>query len=620
MEYTGYNTIYDYLKNVDIPDGIHSMQLANDEIIDFEVYNYLEDIEFDETPILGDNIPDTKMLILKFHKNLTINAGVTITPQVRKKGMTIYCNGTIENNGTISMTARGANAVGQDVLLYQNANGSYEFVPKVGGAGINGGTAKNQKVSSNGINGINRQTGGGGFGSIYVANNNIVYYGGSGSGTSYSGGAASGSVDSTNGNYGTYTANNAARGLLGGHGSYRIAGETIVCTGGAGITSGNTARTGSMKYIENNEQGNGTGGLLIIYAINLYNYGNIQSNGTDAKSPSATLNGNWAYFCGGGGSGGGSINIFSKVLILSGNIEANGGLGTQVNNIYMKASIFNMTPAIGGNGGNGSITLTDISTRYYLIKNNDRYLYYLNNKWNILDHKPTKKDFINYGVYNLSIIPTNLLFELSREVEFILCIDICKDININIKAIPKEQVIVNKNSLSLPLTKSIKSMLITNNVSETENISTLISVNRSATWLYFDNGWKVFNFINPPPTNVYTENNFEWQNWINNMNIDDIKNIKTLGLKQQQLSSGGITQEQWEDILSIDNYHKNIMFINLMCGVNYTDIIEINKISIIQDKYGYYKENRNYNQRQETNKLIIIPQFNSQQIKINYTL
>jgi hypothetical protein len=40
------------------------------------------------------------MLILKYHGNLTIGEGVTIQPQVRKKGMVIYVEGTLTNNGT----------------------------------------------------------------------------------------------------------------------------------------------------------------------------------------------------------------------------------------------------------------------------------------------------------------------------------------------------------------------------------------------------------------------------------------------------------------------------------------------------------------------------------------
>ena len=47
------------------------------------------------------------------------------------KGMIVYCTGTLENNGDISMTCRGAYAKGQNVYLYKNSNNTYEFVPAI---------------------------------------------------------------------------------------------------------------------------------------------------------------------------------------------------------------------------------------------------------------------------------------------------------------------------------------------------------------------------------------------------------------------------------------------------------------------------------------------------------
>ena len=49
--------------------------------------------------------------------------------------MIIYSTETITNNGIISMTARGAYAKGQNVYLFKDKDGSFEFVPKAGGAG-----------------------------------------------------------------------------------------------------------------------------------------------------------------------------------------------------------------------------------------------------------------------------------------------------------------------------------------------------------------------------------------------------------------------------------------------------------------------------------------------------
>ncbi len=70
--------------------------------------------------------------------------------------MYIYCTGTISNNGTISMTARGAKAEGQNVYLFKNLEGTYEYVPKVGGTGGGAVTCSSGGRGWWHTNGINR--------------------------------------------------------------------------------------------------------------------------------------------------------------------------------------------------------------------------------------------------------------------------------------------------------------------------------------------------------------------------------------------------------------------------------------------------------------------------------
>lgn len=98
---------------------------------------------------------------------------------------------------------------------------------------------------------------------------------------------------------------------------------------------------------------NGTGGLLIIYAdkIEINTGATISSNGKNGGS----LNSNLSYKCsGGGGSGGGSINIFYKDSYNnSGSIRANGGTGGTGEYSYGVYSN-------GGNGGTGSISVGQI--------------------------------------------------------------------------------------------------------------------------------------------------------------------------------------------------------------------------------------------------------------------
>lgn len=172
------NTLFDLVKQT-IPDGVHLYHCTTNNIeIEFQMINYNTDIVLNSATTFGNTTVDTQMLILKFNKNLTVNSGITLIPQVRKKGMVVYVSGTLINNGKISMTARGASATGQDVYLYNN-----EYVPAIGG---NGGKGIKGQVNGNvGINGTNRSTGGGGAGASMRAN---TTGGNGGSGTSYSGG------------------------------------------------------------------------------------------------------------------------------------------------------------------------------------------------------------------------------------------------------------------------------------------------------------------------------------------------------------------------------------------------------------------------------------------------
>ena len=80
-------------------------------------------------------------VVLKVEGDLTINSGVTLTAVKSAggyggpKGLIVYCTGTLTNSGTMSMTARGAKAVGQNVYLFKSTNNEFTFVSAVGGAG-----------------------------------------------------------------------------------------------------------------------------------------------------------------------------------------------------------------------------------------------------------------------------------------------------------------------------------------------------------------------------------------------------------------------------------------------------------------------------------------------------
>ena len=116
----------------------------------------------------GTSSADAKrMVVLKVKGDLTIDSGVTITACANSsgyggpKGLFIYCTGTLTNNGTIDMTARGAKGAGENVYLYKNSDDTYEYVPEVGAEGGEGvrSTIRNGSVSGNdGKKGVLRQT------------------------------------------------------------------------------------------------------------------------------------------------------------------------------------------------------------------------------------------------------------------------------------------------------------------------------------------------------------------------------------------------------------------------------------------------------------------------------
>lgn len=340
--FTGKETILDYV-NMNIPDGYHTLQTnVNGEIvnIDVELRNFENDVHYAEDPPLGDSSADSRMLILKYHKNLTIDDGVKITPLARKKGMVIYVGEQLTNNGTISMNAKGANAEGQNVYLYKNSDNTFERIP------ANGAVGGSLSGAGNGIagnNGEGRSLGGGGSGAA-------LYYsyhraGKGAAATSYSGGSGGGGVASFCGSGGAIDGS-----INGGSG-----GNAYTCTdnlsyprtagGGAGNEGGLGKVSGNSGQGKNGE--NGTGGLLILYATKLINNGVMQSNGTNGGDALGGWDGS-----GGGGSGGGSINIFYVSMEGQGNIEALGGKGGN--------STASARARVGGAGGNGTYTLLQV--------------------------------------------------------------------------------------------------------------------------------------------------------------------------------------------------------------------------------------------------------------------
>ena len=372
------SSIMEGIRDIHLENGNYTLRVTGnannlEETRDYkiELYNFYQDTHYTKSPEeetkvkeIGSSIPDERMLVAKYWGDLTIDEGVTLTAAARKKGMYVHVVGTLDNKGTISMTARGAIAEGENVYLLRNANGTFEYVPAEGGAGAPYVSCSFSKSSSTdwykagnaGESGTNRATGGGGSGGVYARRNDyasMVRRSGAGAaGTSYSGGSGGGAIDT---NYkGTYYAGaGVANGGAGGD-AISIRGSTSWAARYAGGGAGNPGGVGKYTYggkTTGTAHGSyygqtGTGGLLILYTDNLNNTGSIVSNGVSGGTGRV----------GGGSSGGGSVNIFARNVESEGTQAANGGVAAGSTK--------------GGAGGTGTVTFKNVdltpAPRYYL--------------------------------------------------------------------------------------------------------------------------------------------------------------------------------------------------------------------------------------------------------------
>jgi hypothetical protein len=365
IEFTG-DSILSIIKNNNFNSGYYKF-IANGESYNTHTYVYdgnqtWSNMTFgDVNDVATASTYASNMVVVKVNGDLTINSGSTITAFNNNyggpKGLTLYVTGTLTNNGTITMTARGAKALGQNVYLWKNTDGTYEYVPATGasgGAGVKGTYFGVNGISGN--NGTGRSTGGGGSGG-YISFGNGSYSGAGG--TSYSGGTGSSGFNST---YETsYTAPDPNGGMGGSVYGYEVAG------GGAGNPNG----TGGTATA------NGTGGLLTIYAGTYVNNGAVSSEG---MMGAYAINKVYNSVCG-GSSGGGTINIFidNNIVIdklgvitvdmygkIKGTTSSAGGQRV-VSMEYNNANYYN---ADGGAGGSGTTNIgkiingkyTDLST------------------------------------------------------------------------------------------------------------------------------------------------------------------------------------------------------------------------------------------------------------------
>jgi hypothetical protein len=264
---------------------------------------------------------DTRSSWICINGNLTINSGQTFIPSVRKLFTVIYVTGNLVINGTISMSARGANHSGTGTSGGYTApvdirigTGSFSSggaisnpqIPATGGAGAPRRIATTGTSSDNGWNtgtaGTDGGTGGAGGGYLFSAPLNS-YAGKGGDGTCFSGGSGSGSC------FGSATPS-------------ADAGEN----GGAGTAGVGSTPVGGSGNPPGSQGGTGTGGVIIIICEGaLSGSGNVISQGVSTTSIGGIT---------GGASGGGSVNVLfgtnpSGVSVLAtGGVSRGGADGT----------------------------------------------------------------------------------------------------------------------------------------------------------------------------------------------------------------------------------------------------------------------------------------------------
>lgn len=258
-------------------------------------------------------------------KDMSVVSGTTLIPPYRCKGIIIGDVGTFTNEGTISMTARGAVGEGKNIQL----TASY-MISAVGGAGGTGTAGSGGSPAANVFS-----CGGGGSGSAYGRTTT----GTGGSGTSFSGGAGSGGNASTSGT----TQNGSSGGGIGSNGKASVglgSGYDGYASGGVGNPSG-TSATSTGRVIP--QSPSGTGGLLVVLCSSFVNTGTMEAKGVTAARAYTTTSGLTYLSQDGGSSGGGCILVLTKNSSGSGTITALGG---------QKNGTTDGTP--GGAGGTGT--------------------------------------------------------------------------------------------------------------------------------------------------------------------------------------------------------------------------------------------------------------------------
>lgn len=329
---------------------------------------------------------DTRSALIGVAGDLTIDAGVFFTPSKRKLFTAIYVDGNLTVNGTISMTARGANHSGTgnsagattaaDIRLATGTFGGIvnPIIPAAGSAG--GGVSNNNIGLNSGMSAAaatNGGTGGGGGGGA----RNITGTGSSGRG----GSGAAGTCFASGAGGGASASNSISQfggnaGINGGAGGNSVMNDASYMGPGAGnpagfyvgatgIAAGTTPQMSFVNIRDNNRNPAGEHGGVALTAghghvrqlphdqQNILFDGGTNSHGIAHGFSPADLYergcaGSLIIYCTGTFSGNGNIGSNGR----DGGSDGGGGSGGGSTTIFFNTDSSSITPTAAGlNGG-----------------------------------------------------------------------------------------------------------------------------------------------------------------------------------------------------------------------------------------------------------------------------
>ena len=338
-----YNDMAELIKEYyDVPVGTYLNQSIsiNSVTLVCDIYRVESETVLTSSVFTGCTAVDANTQIV-IGKNMSVASGTTLTPPYRCKGIVIGDVGTFTNEGTISMTARGASGEGKNIQLTSDY-----MINAVGGTG-----GVKTGSSGNGVDGNSPSVGilscgGGGSGSTSSSN----YNGGAGgSGTSFSGGAGGGGAYGQNGQSGSNTGGS-------GGAATTFHQQFVAVSGGAGNPPGTNHSPGgdSREVLTTSGNGytagtgNGTGGLIIIISNEIISSGSFLAQGVMNQLAYSPRTDYAARGENGGASGGGCIVLLSRKNNISGTYSVNGGNKATIDN-----GTSSMAAYFGGAGGAG---------------------------------------------------------------------------------------------------------------------------------------------------------------------------------------------------------------------------------------------------------------------------